>query len=275
MFGVAGLSGDTSGYGGLVASRLAPAGPSAALRRLLRRGRPTAGRAYPRSATRSSGVVDRGELTLPRRPRAPARLRPRAARRRRPCGSRCARRLRRALPEQTGRELHAVYHLLSITHNRRIRSRSRCRTTTRTSRRSSRSTRPRLARARDLGLLRHHLRRPPGADPDPDARRLARATRSARTTRSAASRWSTRAPRSRRRTSGGRTTDDDVTDETERRRRRFAGSRRAETTEGRVFTSPAATGTRSLAATTRSASRANASSSTWARSTRRRTACCG
>ena len=31
----------------------------------------------------------------------------------------------------------------------------------------------RLARARDLRLVRHRLRRPPGADPDPDARRLA------------------------------------------------------------------------------------------------------
>ena len=31
----------------------------------------------------------------------------------------------------------------------------------------------RLARARDLRLLRDHLRRPPGADPDRDARRLA------------------------------------------------------------------------------------------------------
>ena len=29
-------------------------------------------------------------------------------------------------PQDTGRELHAVYHLLSITHNRRVRVEGRC-----------------------------------------------------------------------------------------------------------------------------------------------------
>ena len=63
----------------------------------------------------------------------------------------------------------------------------------------------RLARARDVGHVRGHLRRPPGPDADPDARRLARATRSARTTRSAGFPWSTRGPPWRRPTSGGAT----------------------------------------------------------------------
>ena len=41
-------------------------------------------------------------------------------------------------PDDTGRELHAVYHLLSMTHNRRIRLEVAAPTPTRTSRRSSR-----------------------------------------------------------------------------------------------------------------------------------------
>jgi NADH-quinone oxidoreductase subunit C len=35
--------------------------------------------------------------------------------------SSCSPRQRRALPARPGRELHAVYHLLSVTHNRRVR----------------------------------------------------------------------------------------------------------------------------------------------------------
>ncbi len=45
-------------------------------------------------------------------------------------------------PNDKGRELHAVYHLRSITHNRLIRLEVSAPTATRTSRRSSRSTRP-------------------------------------------------------------------------------------------------------------------------------------
>ena len=45
-------------------------------------------------------------------------------------------------PEDTGRELHAVYHLLSMTHNRRIRLEVSAPTATRTSPRSWRRTRP-------------------------------------------------------------------------------------------------------------------------------------
>ena len=76
-------------------------------------------------------------------------------------------------PWQAGRELHAVYPLLSITHNRRLRLE--------VSAPDARSPRAvagghlpdlRLARAGDLGFLRDHLRRSSGAHPDRDARRL-------------------------------------------------------------------------------------------------------
>ena len=72
------------------------------------------------------------------------------------------------------RELHAVYHLLSMTHNRRIRLEVTAPDAD-PHIPSHRRRLPdrRLARARDLGHVRHHLRRPPRADPDPDARRLA------------------------------------------------------------------------------------------------------
>ena len=107
------------------------------------------------------------------------------------CGSRCVWGQRGSLAEDTGRELHVHYPMLSMTHNRRHSVGSPALTTTRTCRRSWRSTRQQLARARDLRLLRCDLRRAPRPDPDRDARRLGRAP-SARTTHWAASRWSTR-----------------------------------------------------------------------------------
>ena len=78
-------------------------------------------------------------------------------------------------PEQQGRELHAVYHLLSITHGSR---RVRLEVTAPDDDPhvpSIVSVYPgdRLARARDLGHVRHRLRRPPGPDAHPHARRLA------------------------------------------------------------------------------------------------------
>ena len=217
MFGAAD-SQDTSGYGGLVTpDRSSPAAVPAALRLATSTTSPTASSAalvggaasYDEAVERV--VVDRGELTLFVRrehllavARAlrddpalrfemctgvsgvhyPARGRPRAARRlplpvdhpRRPPGPRS-----RSPPRR--RPAHPVDRLGLPAQ--------------------------RLARARDLGHVRHRVRRPPGAHPHPHARRLARATRSARTTRSAASPSSTRAPPSRRRTSGGRTADDD------------------------------------------------------------------
>ena len=77
-------------------------------------------------------------------------------------------------PDDKGAELHAVYHLLSMTYNRRIRLEV-----------SMPDADPhvpslvadlpdqRLARARDLRHVRDHLRRTPLVDPDPHARRLA------------------------------------------------------------------------------------------------------
>ena len=63
-------------------------------------------------------VVDRGELTFYVAPRAPARRRPAAARRPRPAVRDVHRRSAACTTRsETGRELHAVYHLLSITHN--------------------------------------------------------------------------------------------------------------------------------------------------------------
>ena len=74
-------------------------------------------------------------------------------------------------PADRGQELHAVYHLQSMTHNRRIRLEV-----------SVPDSDPHipsvvlhlpdrgLARARDVRHVRHRLRRTSGADPDPDAR---------------------------------------------------------------------------------------------------------
>ena len=77
-------------------------------------------------------------------------------------------------PDDTGRELHAVYHLLSMTHNRRIRLEVTVPDAD-PHMPSHRRRLPdeRLARARDLRHVRDRLRRPPRADPDPHARRLA------------------------------------------------------------------------------------------------------
>ncbi len=74
-------------------------------------------------------------------------------------------------PDDTGRELHAVYHLLSMTHNRRIRLEVTCPDAD-PHIPSTVGGLPdqRLARAGDLGHVRDRLRRPPGDDPDPDAR---------------------------------------------------------------------------------------------------------
>ena len=67
-------------------------------------------------------------------------------------------------PHETGRELHAVYPLMSVTHNRRVRVEVDLprRRPAHPVASSSVYPRQRLARARDLRLLRHRLRRPPG-----------------------------------------------------------------------------------------------------------------
>ena len=74
-------------------------------------------------------------------------------------------------PADVGRELHAVYHLVSVTHNRRLRLEvSAPDADPHVPTAGRRVPDLRLARAGDLGLLRHHLRRAPGADQDRDAR---------------------------------------------------------------------------------------------------------
>ena len=74
-------------------------------------------------------------------------------------------------PADVGRELHAVYHLVSVTHNRRLRLEvSAPDADPHIPTAGRRVSDLRLARAGDLGLLRHHLRRAPGADQDRDAR---------------------------------------------------------------------------------------------------------
>lgn len=136
MFGVSG-SGDTSGYGGLVAPVVGPApaqrpyGPSTgsggtgwydevadALEERLAAGEI--------EHALEGVVVDRGEITLHvRREELPAvaqllrddeRLR----------FEFCAGVSGVHYPEDAGRELHAVYHLLSMTHNRRLRVEVSC-----------------------------------------------------------------------------------------------------------------------------------------------------
>ena len=121
----------------------------------------------------------------------------------------------------------------------------------------------RLAGARDVRHVRHRLRRPPGADPHPDARRLGRPPAA----QGLPARRHPGAVQGRHHSTAGRAEGlpDDAT--TRRATRRRGRRPRAAST-----TSPAATGTRSSAASTRS--RTSASSSTWVRSTRRRTACC-
>ena len=163
MFGVEG-SGDTSGYGRLVRAGGAARQLAAPLRRLLRRRRRRADR--PRSARTASPrrvervVVFRDELTLEvrrehlRRGGAGAARRPGAAVRAVP------RRQRRALPRRhgprTARGLPADVDHPQPPHPRRGR---------RTRRRPAHAVAVlgvsdhRLARARDLRLLRHHLRR--------------------------------------------------------------------------------------------------------------------
>jgi NADH-quinone oxidoreductase subunit C len=123
MFGVSG-TGDTSGYGGLVSAKVFPA-PSqkpyggwfdevaGALEARLE--------ATELTAAIESVVVHRGEITFHVRredlPFVAQMLRDDEALRFEFCSGVSG----VHYPEDTGRELHAVYHLTSMTHNRRIR----------------------------------------------------------------------------------------------------------------------------------------------------------
>ena len=132
MFGVSG-SGDTSGYGGLVTpGRRCPArrrGRTAAafddvadaLEAAFARGGETA---YRQAVERRRGRPRRADLPGP--PRAPRRGVPPRCATTPTCASSCASASAACTtPSDDGRELHAVYQLLSITHNRRIRARGR------------------------------------------------------------------------------------------------------------------------------------------------------
>jgi NADH-quinone oxidoreductase subunit C len=125
MFGVHG-SGDTSGYSGLVRNVVLPASTEAPyggwfdeVAANLRSALAPAGLGW-RDAVEAV-VVDRGEITFHiRRERlveVAQALRDDPSLRFELCSGVSG----VHYPHQTGRELHAVYHLLSITHNRRIR----------------------------------------------------------------------------------------------------------------------------------------------------------
>jgi len=125
MFGVRG-SGDTSGYGGLVRRVQLPYASQPPYGswfddavRELSAGLSDAGHAF--ADVVESVLVDRGELTLYVRRDA---LLPVVRRLRDDQELRfefCSGVSGAHFPGDTGRELHAVYHLLSMTHNRRIR----------------------------------------------------------------------------------------------------------------------------------------------------------
>ena len=131
MFGVKG-SGDTSGYGGLVRPVAMPGGTAAPVRRLVRRGRGRPGRGLEQTGVPAARPRSRrSSCTAARSPSSSAA----------PTCSTVAQLLRDEpglrfefcsgvsgvhYPDDAGRELHAVYHLLSMTHNRRIRLEVTC-----------------------------------------------------------------------------------------------------------------------------------------------------
>ena len=279
MFGVRG-TGDTSGYGGLTRTVAMPGGSSAAVRRLVDE---VADALEPR-ARRRRGVRRRRRegRRRPRRdhllraPRAPRRGRPRCCATTRGCASSSASGVSGVhYPRTTGpRAARGLPPALDDPQPPDPRSRSPPPTPTRTSRRRRDLPDRRLARARDLRHVRHRLRRPPRPDPHPDARRLAGPPAAqGLPARRHPGRVQGRAP-SHRPTSGGRTTDD--RHDSDRRARTAVRDRRLGRDQPRAASSPspAATGT-TLAAGPRGRARRARSSSTWARSTPRPTACCG
>ena len=124
MFGVSG-TGDTSGYGGLVRTQVSPGSTERPYGSYFDEVADDLERAYPEFADAiEKVVVDRGELTLHVKREKLVDV---------------AYVLRNKLlfemclgvngvhyPNETGRELHAIYPLLSITHNRRIRLEVSC-----------------------------------------------------------------------------------------------------------------------------------------------------
>ncbi len=132
MFGVQG-SGDTSGYGGLVRPIAMPGGSPRPyggwfdeVADALGSGLHAAGGNALRDSAVEKVVVHRGEITFfIRRAELPAVakvLRDEPALRFEFCSGVSG----VHYPDETGRELHAVYHLMSMTHNRRIRLEVTC-----------------------------------------------------------------------------------------------------------------------------------------------------
>ena len=123
-FGVQG-TGDTSGYGGLVRTQLNPGSTERPYGSYFDEVADDLERAYPQFADAiEKVVVDRGELTLHVKREKLVEV----------CMVlRDKLRFEMCLgvngvhyPDQSGRELHAVYPLLSITHNRRVRIEVSC-----------------------------------------------------------------------------------------------------------------------------------------------------
>ena len=123
-FGVQG-TGDTSGYGGLVRTQLNPGSTERPYGSYFDEVADDLERAYPQFADAiEKVVVDRGELTLHVKREKLVEV---------AFVLRDKLRFEMCLgvngvhyPDQTGRELHAVYPLLSITHNRRVRIEVSC-----------------------------------------------------------------------------------------------------------------------------------------------------
>ena len=264
-------TGDTSGYGGLVRRSVYPGRPSARTAAGSTRSPTPSRRAWPPpTSTRRSRTSWCTAARSPSTSAASTSPRDADAARRRGAALRVLRRReRRALPRRAGRELHAVYHLLSMTHNRRIRVEVTCPDADPhipsvvavypTADWHERETYDFFGIIFDGHPALTRIEMPDDWPGHPQRKDYP----------SAASPSSTRAPRFRRRTSGGPTTDD-ATPASQNDPYAAAGRRPA--TAG-SSPSPARTGTpSSRASTTRPTS---ASSSTWARSTRRRTACSG
>jgi NADH-quinone oxidoreductase subunit C len=166
-FGITG-SGDTSGYGRLQVRRpplLSTPQPYGSyfdeVTDRLGRGLEASGTQFGDAV--EAVVVDRGELTLhikrDRLPDVARRMRDDPALRFELCSGVSG----VHYPDDQGRELHAVYHLVSLTHNRRVRLEV-----------SAPDADPHVPSIVSIfpGFLRDHLRRAPRADPDRDARRL-------------------------------------------------------------------------------------------------------
>ena len=261
MFGVPG-TGDTSGYGGLVAPVVYPAAAE----------RPYGGWfdvvADGLDPLIESVVIHRGEITFHISPRQPGRGGEAAARRPEACASSSAPASAACTTRTTrARAARGLQLLVDDATTGGSGSRSASPTPTRTCRRCAGSIPAVDWHERETyDMFGLDLRRPPGAHPDPDARRLAGPPAAQGLP---ARRHPGRVQGRHHPTAGPA----EVLLMTHPGRlRRLVGDQRRH----RSSPSPARTGTTSRpASATRAATRRSGSSSTWARSTRRPTACSG